>query len=155
MTSFRFVLAPLVLATAVAPLAAQQEGEKPKVPKDSVQVTVLGCLKGRVLTAADVRQPDVSSGPVVRQRAFRVAGKKDVMKDIKANDGQRVEVVGLIKKSALTERGMKFKGGRVVVGGGTSMGSSGTMHGPDPAENTVVMDVASVQALGGSCGGDR
>lgn len=155
MTRLRLVLASVLAATAgaAAPLAAQQE-EKPKVPKDSVEVIVLGCVKGRVLTAADVRQPDVSSGPIVRQRAFRLAGKKDLMKDVKANDGQRVEITGLIKKSALAERGMKFKGGRVVVGGGSgSMNPGGTSHGPDPSENVVVMDVETVRSMGGSCGG--
>ena len=155
MTRFRLVLGFLVAAAAALPLAAQQERqeEKPKVPKDSVQVIVLGCLKGRVLTAADVRQPDVTSGPLVRQRAFRLAGKKDLMKEVKANDGQRVEITGLIKKSALAERGMRFKGGRVVVGGSGGMTNGGTSHGPDPAENVVVMDVAAVTAMGGSCGG--
>jgi len=151
MTPFRLMLTSVVIATAIVPLLGQQE-ETPKVPKDSVQVTVLGCIKGRVLTAADVRQADVQSGPVVRQRAFRLAGKKDQIKAVKESDGQRVEVIGLIKKSALAERGMKFKGGRVVVGGGTSMGGGGTSHGPDPAENVVVMDVQTVTAMGGSCG---
>jgi hypothetical protein len=151
MIALRYILAPVVLAAVVAPLAAQQE-ERPKVPKDSVQVTVLGCVKGKVLTAADVRQTDVSSGPLVRQRAFRLAGKKDVMNEVKANDKQRVEITGLIKKSALAERGVKFKGGRVVVGGGTMGSGGGTMHGPDPAENVVVMDVQTVTAIGGSCG---
>jgi len=153
MTPLRFILAPAVLAVAVAPLAAQQE-ERPKVPKDSVQVIVLGCLTGRVLTAADVRQNDVSSGPPVRQRAFRLSGKKELMNEVKANDKQRVEITGLIKKSALAESGVKFKGGRVVVGGGSSsMGAGGgTAHGPDPAENVVVMDVQTLTALGGTCG---
>lgn len=134
------------LMLAAAPLLAQQE-ERPKVPKDSVEVTITGCLKGRVLAASDVRQTDVQSGPVVRQHSFRLAGKKDVMNDVKRNNGQRVEVVGLIKKSALAEPGMRFKGGRIVVGGGT-MGSG---RPPDPAENVVVMDVSAVQALGGEC----
>jgi hypothetical protein len=137
------------LMLAAAPLLAQQE-ERPKVPKDSVEVTVTGCLKGRVLAAADVRQTDVQSGPIVRQHSFRLAGKKDVMKDVKSNDGQRVEVMGLIKKSALIEPGMRFKGGRIVVGGG-SMGSGGSSRPPSPAENVVVMDVTSVTALGGEC----
>jgi hypothetical protein len=151
MTSGRFAPAVLAILAAAAPLAARQE-EQPKVSKDSVQVTVTGCLKGRVLSAADVRQTDTQSGPVIRNRAFRVAGKKDVMKDVKANDGQRVEVMGLIKKSALVEPGLKFKGGRVVVGGGTMAGGGSMGQPPDPAENTVVMDVQTVQALGGSCG---
>ena len=59
----------LACLLAAAPLAAQQE-EKPKVPKDSVLVTVTGCLKGRVLKAADVRQPDTTSGPVIRNSAI-------------------------------------------------------------------------------------
>lgn len=139
----------VALMLAAAPLLAQQE-ERPKVPKDSVEVTITGCLKGRVLAAADVRQTDVQSGPVVRQHSFRLAGKKDVMKDVKANDGQRVEIIGLIKKSALREPGMRFKGGRVVVGGGT-MGGGPSGRAPDPAENVVVMDVSSVTALGGEC----
>lgn len=133
---------------AAVPLAAQQE-EKPKVPKDSLLVTVTGCLKGRVIRAEDVRQPDTTSGMTVRNHSFRLAGKKDVMEEVKENDGKRVEISGLIKKSALIESGMKFKGGRVVIGGGSPTSQS-TM--PDPAENVVVLDAATVQSLGGSCG---
>jgi hypothetical protein len=154
MTSGRIGAAILAILTATVSIAAQQnqQEERPKVPKDSVQVTVTGCLKGRVLSASDVRQVDTQSGPVIRQRAFRLAGKKNEMNDVKKNDGQRVEIMGLIKKSALVEPGMKFKGGRVVVGGG-SMGSAGsTGRPPDPAENVTVMDVQTVQAVGGSCG---
>ena len=139
----------LACVLAAAPLAAQQE-ERPKVPKDSILVTVTGCLKGRVLKAADVRQEDTTSGPVVRNHAFRLAGKKDVMKIVKEDDGQRVEVTGLIRKSALMEPGVKFKGGRVVVGGGTM--ASGSNNLPNPAENVLVLDTWSIQALGGSCG---
>jgi hypothetical protein len=154
MTSGRIGAAILAILTATVSIAAQQDQqeERPKVPKDSVQVTVTGCLKGRVLSASDVRQVDTQSGPVIRQRAFRLAGKKNEMNEVKKNDGQRVEIMGLIKKSALVEPGMKFKGGRVVVGGG-SMGSAGsTGRPPDPAENVTVMDVQTVQAVGGSCG---
>jgi hypothetical protein len=140
----------LVCLLAAAPLGVQQEGH-PKVPKDSLLVTVTGCLTGRVLKAADVRQEDTTSGPVIRNHAFRVAGKKDVMKAVKDNDGQRVEVRGLIRKSALMEPGVKYLGGRVVIGGGTM--SSGTSSLPDPAENVLVLDAWSLQALGGSCGG--
>jgi hypothetical protein len=156
MTSGR--IGALILAigsAATISIAAQQthdqQEERPKVPKDSVQVTVLGCVKGRVLSAADVRQVDTQSGPPITQRAFRLAGKKDEMNEVKKNDGQRVEIMGLIKKSALTQPGMKFKGGRVVVGGGT-MSSGQSSRPPDPAENVTVMDVQTVQAVGGSCG---
>jgi hypothetical protein len=138
----------LACLLATAPLAAQQE--RPKVPKDSVLVTITGCLKGRVLRASDVRREDTASGPIIRNHSFRVAAKKDVMKVVKENDGQRVEVAGLIRKSSLMEPGVKFKGGRVVVGGGTMASGSGNL--PDPAENVLVLDAWTVQALGGSCG---
>jgi hypothetical protein len=138
----------LACLLAAAPVAAQQE-ERPKVPKDSLLVTVVGCLNGRVLKASDVRQEDTTSGPIVRGHAFRIAGKKDVMKIVKEDDGQRVEITGLIRKSSLMEPGVKFKGGRVVVGGGTM--SSGTSSLPNPADNVLVLDAWTVQALGGSC----
>jgi hypothetical protein len=140
----------LVFVLAAAPVAAQQE-ERPKVPKDSLMVTVTGCLKGRVLRAADVRQEDTTSGITIRNHSFRIAGKKEVMKGLKDDDGRRVEVTGLVRKSALMEPGVKFKGGRVVVGGGTM--ASGSSNLPDPAENVLVLDAWSVQSLAGSCGG--
>jgi len=141
----------LACLIAAAPLAVQaQQEDRPKVPKDSYLVTVVGCLKGRVLRAADVRQEDTTSGPTIRNHSFRLAGKKDVMAQVKENDEQRVEISGLIKKSALMEPGVKFKGGRVVVGGGTM--ASGTSNLPDPADNVLVLDALTVQALGGSCG---
>lgn len=140
----------LAFLLAAAPLAAQQQEDRPKVPKDSYLVTITGCLKGRVLKAAEARHIDTTSGPVIRSTAFRVAGKKDVMKLVKEADGDRVEMTGLIRKSALMEPGVKFKGGRVVVGGGTM--ASGSSNLPNPADNVLVIDAWSVQSLGGSCG---
>ena len=149
MTS-RLLLACLLAAT---PLAAQQEQERPKIPDDSVEVTITGCLNKRVLVASDVRQTDVQSGPMVRNHAFRLAGKKDLIDIVKKNDKERVEVTGLIKKSALIEPGMRFQGGRVVVGGGTNGTAPSASRPPDPAENVVVLDMSSVQLIGGSCEG--
>jgi len=142
----RFVLA---CALAAVPVLAQQEQEKPKpVPKDSLRVIITGCVKGRVIKAADVRQVDTSSGYDVRSKTFRLEGKKDVMKGVADVDGERAEVTGIIKKSALIEPGMKIMGGRVRIGGGST---SGTSSLPDPAQDVVVLDVEVVQGLGGSC----
>jgi hypothetical protein len=140
----------LACLLAVAPLAAAQQEEKPKVPKDSLLVTVTGCVKGRVIRSADVSQADTTSGYNIRSTTFRIAGKKDVMAQVKEQNGQRASIVGLIKKSSLIEPGIKFKGGRVVVGGGSSAGTTSSM--PSPAENVLVLDAMSVQGLGGSCG---
>jgi hypothetical protein len=143
------LLVAVPLLTVPTTLAAQQEQERPKVPKDSLLVTVTGCLKGRVIRAEDVKQVDATSGITVRNHSFRLAGKKDVMQAVKESDGQRVEISGLVKKSSLIEPGMRFKGGRVVIGGGSPTSTSSM---PDPAENVVVLDASTVQAVGGSCG---
>jgi hypothetical protein len=135
---------------AAVPIVAQQEQqEKPKpVPKDSLRVIITGCVKGRVIRAADVRQTDTTSGLDIRSKTFRLEGKKDVMKGVADVDGERAEITGLIKKSALIEPGMKIMGGRVRIGGGST---SGTSSLPDPAQDVVVLDAENVQALGGSC----
>jgi len=158
----RFVLAcllaaaPLAVARPSAELATRSSGaagqqeEKPKpVPKDSLRVVILGCVKGRVLRAADVRQTDTSSGLEVRSKTFRLEGKKDVMKGVKEVDGQRAEVTGLVRKAALIEPGIKIMGGRVRIGAGSTGGTASSL--PDPAQDVVVLDVETVQAVGGTC----
>jgi hypothetical protein len=137
----------LAFLLAAVPVFAQQE-EKPKVPKDSIMAVITGCIKGRVIRAEDVKQTDTTSGVNVTGHTFRISGKKDVMGVVKDNDGRRVEMTGLIKKSSLIEPGIKFKGGRIVVGGGAS-GGTGAL--PSPAENVVVIDAIAVTAVGGSC----
>jgi len=147
------MLARVTLAcvlTAVPLLAQQQEEGKPKVPKDSVLAVITGCIKGRVIRASDVRQTDTTSGVNITGHTFRISGKKDVMNVVKEKDGDRVEMTGLIKKSSLIEPGMRFKGGRIVVGGGSS-GGTGAL--PSPAENVVVIDALTVTAAPGSCEG--
>jgi hypothetical protein len=133
---------------ASVPLLAQEQEERPKVPKDSVMAFITGCIKGRVIRAEDVRQVDTTTGVNITGHTFRISGKKDVMSVVKEKDGERVEMMGLIKKSALIEPGMRFKGGRIVVGGGSS-GGTGTV--PSPADNVVVIDAITVTSAIGSC----
>jgi hypothetical protein len=127
----------------------QQPGqERPRVPKDSLEVVVIGCLKGRVLAASDVRQTDVQSGVDIRSRSFRLAGKKDVMNEVKRQNDHLVEVTGLIKRSALDDPGVKI-GKRITIGGGAPSAGSGKI--PSAAANVVVMDVSSVRLRASSC----
>jgi hypothetical protein len=142
----RVVLASLL---AAVPLIAQQEQEKPKpVPKDSLRVVITGCVRGRVIRAADVRQTDTTSGPDIRSKTFRLEGKRDVMSGVKEVDGKRAELTGLIKKSALIQPGVTVAGGRVRIGSSSTSGPSSL---PDPVQDVVVLDVENVQALGGTC----
>ena len=141
-------IATLVVVLAGAPgsaLAAPQE--KPRVPDDSVELTVVGCLKGRSLTTVSRRGADVERGPYVGERTFRLNAKKDVLDEVKKRNRQLVEVVGLVKRSALDDKGVKS--GRIAIGGGSPVaGGGGIPHG---GENVPVMDVSSVRMRATSC----
>ncbi len=140
----------LILALAMTALQDNPQ-DRPRVPKDSIQLVVIGCLKGRVLAVSDVRQEDTQSGPIVRARSFRLAGKKDVMSEVKREDRHLVEVTGLVKKSALMEPGIKVGKGIVIGGGQPAAGSGGAR--PAPSEYLPVLDVASVRLRSTSCSG--
>lgn len=137
-----------VLLGAAAPQDTPQD--RPRVPKDSIELVMTGCLKGRILAVSDVRQTDVQSGPIVRSRSFRLAGKRDVMDVVKREDRHFVEVTGLVKRSALIEPGVRV-GKHIVLGGGSPVAGSGTR--PAPSEFVPVMDVSSVRLRSTSCSG--
>lgn len=139
----------LLIMFGYGAVTGQQETPKErKVPKDSVRLSITGCLKGRVLAVSDVRRPDTESGPIVRARSFRLAGKGDVMDDVKREDGHLVDVTGLVRRSALIEPGVRI-GKRIVVGGGSPV-AGGSI--PSPAESVPVLDVWTVQQRSASCG---
>ena len=137
-----------VLMFAVALTGAQVEPqEKPRVPDDSVELTVIGCLKGRVLTTVGRRDADVQRGPYVGERTFRVNGNREVMAEVKKRNKQLVEVIGLVKRSALDDKGVKS--GRVSISGGAPVAGSGRLS--TGVEDTPVMDVSSVRVRETSC----
>ena len=137
----------LVLLLAAPQDRTEPTQEKPRVPKDSIELTVIGCLKGRVLTTVENRQADVESGPYVGARTFRLAGKRAVMDEVKRQDGHLVEVVGIVKRSALDDKGTKV--GPVTVGPASPVGGSRAI--PSPADNVPVMDIESVRMRAESC----
>ena len=113
--------------------------------------TIQGALKKLGYSAvSDVRQEDTQSGPIVKSKSFRVAGKKDLMKEVKEHDGHLVDVTGIVKKSSLIEPGIKV-GKSVTIGGGAPVaGSGGTT--PIPHEYIPVLDAESVRMRASSCG---
>ena len=133
-------------------LAVPQESpkERPRVPKDSVELVVTGCLKGRVLAVSSTRYVDTQSGPIVRARSFRLQAKKEIMEDVKREDGHLVDVIGLVRKSALMEPGVRIGKG-IVIGGGPPVAGSGAGMRPAPSEYVPVMDVSSVRLRSNSC----
>ena len=139
----------VALTLAFVPQEGSQE-KKPRVPKDSIEVVTIGCLTGRALKASDVRQPDTQSGPIVSGRTFRLAAKGEVMDEIKKQDGHLVEVVGIVKRSALDDKGVKVSRG-VEINGGSPVSRSGIPSGTD---NVPVMDVSSIRQRASSCGSE-
>jgi hypothetical protein len=139
------------VTTLALAFALSQDGgqEKPRVPEDSIELTVIGCLKGRVLTTTGKRQADVESGPYVGERTFRLAGKRDLMKDVEQHNRHLVEVVGIVKRSSLDDKGVKA--GRVTISGGSPAAGRGI---PSPDENVAVMDISAVRMRSSSCSGE-
>jgi hypothetical protein len=139
----------LVLALTLGTMAYQESGqERPRIPEDSVELVVSGCLKGRVLSVSDTRQADTQSGPIVRAKSFRLAGKGDLMKEVKKEDGHYVDVTGIVKRSALDSKGIKI-GKRVAVGGGSPVASNKSI--PDPVADVAVMDITGLRHRSDSC----
>jgi hypothetical protein len=138
--------ATMLILSAVLVLPQDTKQEKPRVPEDSIELTVIGCLKGRVLTTTEKRQTDVESGPHVGERTFRLAGNRDLMREVSRHDRHLVEVVGIVKRSALDDRGIKVGG--VAISGGSPSARRGI---PSPADNVAVMDVSAVRMRSSSC----
>ena len=136
----------LTALTLVSPISLSFQ-ERPRIPKDSVEIVVIGCLTGRALKTSDVKFVDTQSGPTVGSRTFRLAAKRDLMKEIKRENGHLVEVSGVVKRSALDEQGVKV-GSRVEIGGGSPVSRSGI---PSPADSIPVMDVTSIRTRASSC----
>lgn len=141
---------PLVLLLVASSIVAQ-EPEKKKVPNDSVEINARGCLKGRVFAATERTEDEgVALGPDVGGRSFRVAGPKAVMNEVKTHDGHWVAIVGIVRKSDLSEPMLGTRVGktRIIVGqpGRDPMRSNLPTPAPVP-----VMDISSVQFLGDSC----
>src|SRR5262245_31410687 len=131
--------------------AAPAQQEKKPIPKDSVEISSPGCLKGRVFTATPPREGELTrEGPDVVGRHFRVAGPKEVTELIKRYNGQLVEVVGVVSKGALAEYGTGMKIGKgVTIGAPRSDPGRTNMNSMTPS--MPVMDVTAVRFLSDRC----
>jgi len=127
--------------------------ETRSVPKDSLEIEARGCLKGRVFTAT--AQPDdegTRKGPDITGRSFRVTGEREVIDLVKKYNGQFVEIVGIVRKSALDDQGIGMKigrGARVVIG--APGGDPTRMNSPATAPSVSAMDMTAVRLLADRC----
>ena len=137
----------ITVLTLSLSLVQVEPQDKNRVPDDSIELTVTGCLKGRALTTVSRRDVDVQRGINVGERTFRLAGKREVMNEVQRRNRQLVEVVGVVRRAALDDHGVQA--GRVSISGGAPV--SGTGKVPTGVGNVPVMDVSSIRLRATSC----
>ena len=137
----------VIVALAVSGSVLSAQEPKP-VPKDSMRVTVPGCTKGSVFTAAAKTEDQVGRADIPEGTRLRMNAPKKLMAEIKAHEGQMIQITGLMKKGQYNETGIPVGGGvRVTPGsGGVSVGR------PSPTVGSVnYVDVESWQLAAGDC----
>jgi hypothetical protein len=139
------VIASLSVAVALGAALAAQE-TKP-VPKDSVRIFVPGCSKGAMFTAGRRTEDQPGGSAVPEGTRLRINGPKKLITEIKAQEGTRIEITGLIKKGQYETSGVRLGPGVRVSGGPT--GGGGLT--PNPAVEQIVIDVEGWRKVLGDC----
>ena len=117
--------------------------------KNSLELVVRGCLKGRELTADEV------SGSADLEHEigviFRLSAKGEVGNEIKRQNGHLIHVTGLVRKTALTTPGFKIGGGRIIIGGSPMSTDPTRNPARNPSRRIVPMDATLVEMISESC----
>jgi hypothetical protein len=138
-----------IAATALA-LSASLAAQEKKVPKDSFRVTVPGCTRGMVFTAGPKTEDQVGRLDVPEGIHLRMNGPKKLIGEIRAHEGQMIQITGLMKKGQYNQQGVSIGGGvRVIPGTGGAVGNRPTVG----TEAVNYIDVESWQPAPGSCPG--
>ena len=138
----------VVAAMLGGPLGAQEKNqEKKPVPKDSVRVFVPGCSKGMIFTAGS-RTEDSPGAPVPEGMHLRMSGPKEVIAEIKAHEGSRIEITGLMKKGQYNPQGVGVGGG-VRIGPGPA--PTGGSLSATPVASQILIDVEGWRTAVGDC----
>jgi hypothetical protein len=152
MTMLAVILLLAALQEPQPPSQEPQPQEPKPIPKGSVEILTTGCLKGKAFSAMGPREDGLRRGPDVRGRTFRLNGPKDLMKEVKNNDGHLVEIDGIVRQNDLAEPlGGKLGGMRVGIGAPNNGGSPVASPMNGPMTNVVIMDVSMIRSLADSC----
>jgi hypothetical protein len=136
------------ISTAVALSAALAAQETKPVPKDSVRVFVPGCSKGALFTAGRRTEDQPGGSAVPEGTRLRMNGPKKLISEVKAQEGTRIEITGLIKRGQYEQSGIRLGPGVRISGGPT--GSTGGL-GPSPVVEQIVIDVEGWRKVVGDC----
>ena len=137
-----------VVAIAVA-MSVSLVAQEKKVPKDSFRVTVPGCTRGMVFTAGPRTEDQQGRLDVPEGIHLRMNGPKKLIAEIRAHEGQMIQITGLMKKGQYNQQGFPIGGGLRVI-----PGTGGGSFGNRPAVGTEAVnyiDVESWQPAPGDC----
>ena len=146
----RIAIAFLV-STALAGGALATAQEMKPVPKDSVRVAIPGCSKGALFLASRPAE-DRPAGPAMPEGTrLRMLGPRKLMKEIKGQEGSRIEITGLIRRGQALPQGVPLGGGARISGGfgGPAAGSGRGL--PNPGGDQLMIDVEGWRHIVGDC----
>jgi hypothetical protein len=143
--SFAFAVA---VAVSFSALLIAQEEKKP-VPKDSVRVSIPGCTKGYVFTAARRTTEEAGSADIPEGMHLRMNGPKKLINEIKAHEGSLIQITGVMKKSQY-QPGVGIGGG-VRIMPGASPTSGGSMSSSPMMASPPSIDVEGWRPATGDC----
>ena len=144
---------PLLVVFVVvsgAVLGAQER----EVPRDSVRISIPGCVDGRSFTVVLRTEEERGRSDVEEGRRFRLSGRKETLDAIERREGMMLEVTGLVRKAQLSGNapgGISIFGGRVRIGGALPRDPIYGDPRRDPGYNQVVLDVESWRPLADNC----
>jgi len=149
------VSAALVTCLSAGPTSsAARSQDTEKINKESVELVVTGCLKGRALQAEDVRPAkEEERAPVVQARAFRVNGARAILDEVKRQNKRYVEVTGLVKRTALTTMGPGITVGRTRITVLPGAGDPSRAPQASPNAGVVPIEVTALRVVAESCAG--
>ena len=144
MNTTALVVAAVMLA---APPGAQ---ERKPVPKNSVRVAIPGCSTGYVFTAGRRTEDQPGGSAVPEGMHLRMNGPKQLMAEIKSQEGSRIEITGLMKKGQNGPDGVSIGGG-VRISPGPAGAGGGIMPNPGAGASQIMIDVEGWRLVPGDC----
>jgi len=137
-----------IVAAALA-MSASLAAQEKKIPKDSVRVSIPGCTKGYVFTAGPRTEDQLGRADVPEGIHLRMNGPKKLISEIRAHEGQMIQVTGLMKKGQYNQQGVSIGGGvRIMPGLGSSPSGNRPLVG---TEGVNYIDVEAWQLTPGNC----
>lgn len=133
-----------VTVAVLSGLLIAQENKPP--PKDSVRVSIPGCSKGFVFTAGRRTEDEPGSVDMPEGMHLRMNSPKKMMAEIKAHEGSRIEITGLIRKGQYNPQGVGIGGGARIGPGPTGGVRSGSV-----GVSQILIDVEGWRPMIGGC----